>query len=211
MSTRIVMARWLPKILLAALLAGAGWVAYWLQGYLADKPVEQKKVVQQITLMALPPPPPPPPEPEPEPEVEEEPLEEPIDEAMPDEPMDDAPAADLGMDADGSAGSDGFGLVARKGGRSLVGGGSAYATDVQTTITDLLSMNDELKHMGYQAVIKLWIDDQGRLKRYEIQQREGDPKVKKMLQTALADIPAFENPPPLEMPQPIKLRIKSQL
>lgn len=211
MSLRSAMGKRLPLIVGVVLLILAVLFAWFIRGMMGDKQVEQKKVIQQITLMAPPPPPPPPPEPEPEPEVVEEPMDEPLDEAMPDEPMDNSAASDLGLDADGSAGGDSFGLVARKGGSGLLGGGSPYAAEVQTAITDILSGNDDLRHMGYHAVLKLWIDQHGRLQRYEIQQREGDPKVRQMLQNALAAIPAFENAPPLEMPQPIKLRIKSQL
>lgn len=179
---------------------------------LSDKPVEQKKMVQQITVIAPPPPPPPPPpEPEPEPEVQEEVPEEPIDEALPDEPMEESASTDLGVDADASAGGDGFGLVARKGGKGMLGGGSPYATEVQTSITDVLSTDERLRRMNYVAVLKLWIDEKGRLSRYEIQQREGKPEVEGLLKKSLASIGRFDNPPPLEMPQPIRLRIRSQL
>lgn len=211
MSTRATLAERLPMIIGVVLVLVAIGLGFIIKNFMGDKKAEQKKVIQQITLVAPPPPPPPPPEPEPEPEVVEEQIEQPIDEAMPDEPMDNSAASDLGMDADGSAGSDGFGLVARKGGSGLLGGGSPYAAEIQTTVTDILSGDDDLRHLGYQVILKLWIDENGRLRRFEIQQREGDPKVKQMLQTALANIPPFENPPPLEMPQPIKLRIKSQL
>jgi protein TonB len=211
MSLRAAIGKRLPLILGVILVLIAIGLGTFIKQMMGDKKVEQKKVVQQITLVAPPPPPPPPPEPEPEPEVEEQPIEEPIDESMPDEPMDDSMSQDLGLDADGSAGGDGFGLVARKGGSGLIGGGSSYAVEIQTSITDLLSEDEELRHQGYQAVLKLWIDERGHLLRYEVQQREGDPKVKKLLQTALASIPPFQNPPPIEMPQPIRLRIKSQL
>lgn len=211
MTTRTTLARWLPRVLGLALVCIAVGLAIWLKGFIGEKPVEQKKVIQQITVIAPPPPPPPPPEPEQEPEVVEESIEQPMDEALPDAPMDDAGGSELGMDADGSAGGDGFGLVARKGGKGLLGGGSPYAVEVQSAITDALSSNDNLRHMSYVAVLKLWIDENGKLKRYEIQQREGNPDVQKLLQTALASVDRFDNPPPLEMPQPIKLRIKSQL
>lgn len=212
MTTRTTLARWLPRILGFALLCITIVLALWLRNFVGEKPVEQKKVIQQITVVAPPPPPPPPPpQQEPEPEVVEQDIEQPMDEALPDAPMDDAGGSELGMDADGSAGGDGFGLVARKGGKGLLGGGSPYAVEVQGVITDVLSANDSLRHMSYVAVLKLWIDESGKLKRYEIQQREGNPDVQKLLQTALASVDRFDNPPPLEMPQPIKLRIKSQL
>lgn len=211
MTTRTVLAKALPAVLVVAVVILALVFAYFIRQKLGDKPVQQKKMVQQVTIIAPPPPSPPPPPEEPEPEVEEPIEEQPMEEAMPDEPMDEAPAADLGVDGDASAGSDGFGLVARKGGRSMLGGGSPYATEVQTSITDVLSADDRLRHMGYVAVLKLWIDESGKLKRYEVQQREGKPEVEALLKNALASVDRFENPPPLELPQPIKLRIRSQL
>ncbi|WP_052700215.1 hypothetical protein [Methylocucumis oryzae] len=70
------------------------------------------------------PPPPPKVEKPPEPEVKNE-VEQP--EPEPEEPLpdvaDEPPPGDLGLDAEGTAGSDGFGLAARKGGRGLLGGG----------------------------------------------------------------------------------------
>lgn len=211
MTTRTAFAKALPAVVVVIVVILALVFAWFIRQQLGDKPVKQKKMVQQVTIIAPPPPPPPPEEPEPEPEVQEPIEEQPMDEAMPDEPMDEAPAADLGVEGDASAGGDGFGLVARKGGRSMVGGGSPYATEVQTSITDVLSADERLRHLGYVAVLKLWIDENGRLKRFEVQQREGKPEVEALLKNALASVDRFDNPPPLEMPQPVKLRIRSQL
>lgn len=213
MTTRTAFAKALPAIVIGIVILLALAFAWFIRQHLADKPVEQKKMVQQVTIIAPPPPPPPPPPEEtpPEPEVEEAMEEQPVDEAMPDEPMEESAASDLGVDGDASAGGDGFGLVARKGGRSMLGGGSPYATEVQTSITDVLAADDRLRHLGYVAVLKLWIDESGRLKKYEVQQREGKPEVAALLKNALASVDRFDNPPPLEMPQPIKLRIRSQL
>lgn len=206
------MARVMPFMLGAIVIAVAIALAIFIRQHLTDKPVEQKKLVQQVTIIAPPPPSPPPEqEPEPEPEVEEPIEEQPVEEAMPDEPMDEASSSDLGVEGDGSAGGDGFGLVARKGGRSILGGGSPYAAEVQTAISDVLAADDRLRHMGYVAVLRVWVDENGRLQKYEVQQREGNPEVEALLKKALASVDRFDNPPPLEMPQPIKLRIRSQL
>ncbi|MCG8669109.1 MAG: TonB C-terminal domain-containing protein [Pseudomonadales bacterium] len=187
-------------------------VGVLIKHYLTKDIKEPKKVVQQITIVAPPPPPPPPPpEEEPEPEVEEEVVEEPVEESMPDEPMDQVAGEDLGMEGDGAAGSDGFGLVARKGGRGLLGGGSSYAADVQAEITDWISADDSLRYQEYSAVLKLWIDEMGVVERFELDQRSGNPEAEKRLKQLLASLDRFKDGPPLEMPQPIKLRIRSQL
>ncbi len=181
-----------------------------IQHFSEDQP-KPKKVIQQITLIAPPPPPPPPPqEKPPEPEIQEEIVEEEMDEAMPEDLGDEIASEDLGIDADGAAGSDSFGLIGRKGGRGFLGGTSPYAVQVQTLINDLLSGNEKLKYMAYSATLKLWITESGLLERYELDQRSGDPEAKIWLEKALADLSSL-NSPPLEMPQPIKLRLRSEL
>ncbi|MEQ8663662.1 MAG: TonB-dependent receptor, partial [Gammaproteobacteria bacterium] len=130
--------------LLAVLAIGLGLYVFFgkVGGGQPPKPPE----VQQISIVQPPPPPPPPPQVEepPPPEMEEvevpEPEPEPIaDDAPADEPL---PGDDLGLDADGVAGADGFGLKARKGGRALIGGGDRnkwYAGVIQTDLQALLA------------------------------------------------------------------------
>ena len=105
--------------------------------------------VTEIVQKLCEPPPPPPEEPEPEPEVEEPIEEQPVEEAMPDEPMDEAPAADLGVDGDASAGSDGFGLVARKG-----------VADIERVRVDLEpALREQMRQRsGRNTVPQIWID-----------------------------------------------------
>src|SRR5688500_11671398 len=91
-------------------------------------PAGPKRQVAQVVQRARrqpprpePPPPPPPPE---------EKIEEPLEQETPEEaPPDESQAPEqLGLDAEGVAGGDSFGLAARKGGRDLVGtGGAAFA------------------------------------------------------------------------------------
>lgn len=211
MSIRTTLANWLPQTAVVVVVVLAVGLAVWMKNFVGDQPVEQKKIIQQVSIIAPPPPPPPPPKQEPEPEIEEEPMEELMDESMPDEPMDNSLASDLGIDAEGAAGSDGFGLAARKGGRGLLGGGSPYAADVQTQITDLLTADDKLKYKEYSVVLKVWVDQFGKLEKYQVQQQSGNPEVEDLLRDAIASISGFGASPPLEMPQPIKLRIRSQL
>lgn len=182
-------------------------VVYFLGSLLEDDP-QQKKVVQQITLITPPPPPPPPPEPEVEPEIEEEEIIEEMDEPMPDQ-VNDAPVGEsLGLDADGAAGGDSFGLVGRKGGRGILGGG--YAGKLQQMITQLVLDDEQLKHLNYVVILKLWVSESGKLSQYEVVQQSGDAQVRDFLELALARLDNFDTPP-LEMPQPIKLRIKSRI
>ena len=172
---------------------------------------ERKKVIQQVTVIAPPPPPPPPP-PEQEPEVHEPEEAEPIDdmdEAMPDEDMGEDVGNDLGIDADGSAGGDSFGLRARKGGRGIVGGG--YGALVVQEINALLVDEDRLRRQEYTVILNLWISENGDIERYKIDTRSGDAIVEEMIASAILRLGTISQGPPLELPQPIRLRIKSRI
>ncbi|MBL8265397.1 MAG: hypothetical protein JNL55_03420, partial [Steroidobacter sp.] len=97
------------------LLVGGAMIRFVVQ-MMAEKDAGPQRPVAQIVKIVRPPPPPeqPPPPPPPPEEKIEEPLEQQEPEQAPDEA---SPAEQLGLDADGAAGSDGFGLAARKGGR----------------------------------------------------------------------------------------------
>src|ERR1700722_13074285 len=92
---------------------------------------QQPKVVQEVHLIRPPPPPPPEEKPPPPPPPEEKvitPQAQPKPDPTPDNHP--PPSQNLGLDAEGGAGGDAFGLVGNKGGRDLLGsGGSAGAWD----------------------------------------------------------------------------------
>jgi hypothetical protein len=105
-------------------LVAAVLIALWLKDMLVSDGPVRKPTIQQITLIKPPPPPPKPPEEKPpEPEVKEEVK---LDEPQP-TPEQQAeappPGPDLGVDAEGTGSGDGFGLVGKKGGSELIGGG----------------------------------------------------------------------------------------
>ena len=95
----------------------------WLIRDMKKDPEQKRQVAQQVQLIR--PPPPPPEQPPPPPPPPEEKIEEPLPQETPEDapPDDAAPQEQLGLDTEGVAGSDGFGLAARKGGRDLVGTG----------------------------------------------------------------------------------------
>jgi hypothetical protein len=205
--TRII--RYLPHVIGLLVTIGLTWFAI---GFLqtAEEEPQIRKVVQQVALITPPPPPPPPPQQEPEiEEPEEEEVIEEVDEAMPDEGMDEDIGNELGLDAEGSAGGDGFGLVARKGGRGIVGGG--YAALVVQEINALLADEDRLRTKEYTLILKLWISPDGDIERYRIDRQSGDESVDEMIKSALARLGSISEGPPLELPQPIRLRIKSRI
>lgn len=160
--------------------------------------------------------------PEPE-EVKEEKIEEPEPEPEPEpspEQADEPPAEDLGVDADGSAGSDGFGLAARKGGRSILGGGGGNAIlwyggqikrQVEDGLQSLLADTPATKS-GYSVIVEVWIGADGRVTRSELNSSSGKPEVDQALRAALPRLRAsVGKPPPDNMPQPVKIRLTSRV
>jgi len=205
----------LPKIGGAiALLAIVAFV-WWVHSLIPDDSAAPKKMVQQITMITPPPPPPPPPDLKPpppdEPEMKEEEVAQTPDEQMPD-PAEDTPAGeDLGVDAEGGAGGDSFGLVGRKGGRGLLaGGGGGYAALGQRAINDAILEDKKLRRYQYRAILKVWYGSNGSVSRYEINLASGDEEAKSRLELILAKLD-LGSPPPADMKQPAKYRINSKL
>jgi len=207
----------LPKIIggvIGAILVAL--IIYGISNFKQESDGRPQKKIQPITLLKPPPPPPPPPKIEkpPEPEKIEEKIPEPDPEPenLPD--VDDAPPADsLGLDADGSAGSDGFGLAARKGGRGLLSGNphAWYGNIVKNLIQVVISEVDDLRRTRYTATVRIWVDKQGNVTRYELVRGSNDARIDDKLQMTLAKLKRINKAPPVGMKQPIKLRITNRI
>ena len=182
-----------------------------LMVWLLGTPTEQahhKKVIQQISLITLPPPPPPP-EIKQEPPKQKEQVVEKQDKPVPDQSKAPDISKNLGLDANGSAGADGFGLMARKGGRGVVGGG--YGALVVQEINSILTDDDKLRHSAYVLVLSLWISPTGMIEKYKIDKQLGDKETIAMVTSALTKMGSISEGPPLEVPQPIRIRIRSRI
>ena len=193
-----------------------GVAAYFAVGGLKGSKAPEPPKVQEISLVQPPPPPPPPPKLE-EPPPPEQVMEEPPPEPEPiaeDAPAEEAmPGDELGLDADGTAGSDGFGLRGKKGGRGLIGGGDRnrwYAGQMQRTLQrDLLSLlsgDEELRDKMYSIVINIWVADDGHIKRVDLVESTGNGEADAHLHRILSGLRMSDSPPE-DMPQPVKLRI----
>lgn len=221
MDKKTIWLRRLPIILgvLLALLVGVG--IYIIQSKF-EKPVQTKKQIQQITMIQPPPPPPPeqkPPEPEPEEEKIPEPEPEQEPEPAPEESQEPA-GEELGVDAEGGAGSDGFGLVGKKGGRGLLGGtgGSAilwYGGQVKRELGDELQpllSETKARSANYSVVINVWIAADGRLSKAELASSSGISDVDRSIREALAKLHfSIAKAPPQNMPQPLKIKVTSKI
>jgi len=184
----------------------------------ANKNVPKKKV-QQITLVKPPPPPPPPPKIEkpPEQEVRQEEVDIPEPEAMEEIPdiADAPPVGDLlGLDAEGGAGSDGFGLIGRKGGRGLLGGAGdpnvVYASKLQHEIENALAQIDELRSFAYSIRADIWVDTMGQVSKVVLVTSTGRKEMDKKLIAVIENVSLLDSVPESLM-QPIKYRLSSRI
>ena len=152
-------------------------------------------------------------EPEPEELVEVEQMDSEMDE-MPDA----LPSADdmLGLDADGVAGGDAFGLAARRGGRDLLKTGNGigcewYATVLNAELNQLLLPimrgYEQLLGDSWSVLVQMWLLPDGGVARYKVSST-GDPSLDRDIRAALDRFDRVQTPPPPDMPQPVRLRLR---
>jgi len=203
---------------LATLLVLAG-AALLLHAYLGG-PVRKGPIVQSIALVNQPPPPPPkPPEKPPEPpKVKEEvKVDTPKDPPKADDPKPaDKPGPDkpLGLDADGAAGTDGFGLAGNRGGADFIGSGGGgngayYSGLLQRQFFEAMSRNRKVLHDEFRVVVRVWLADDGRVTRADIVSGSGNAQVDQQIQVTLMDMPPLHDVPPSAM-RPIQLRLSTR-
>jgi len=187
---------------------------------LRQAPAERHRKIPQIALLRLPPPPPPKPEekpPEP-PKIKEvikieqpRPVEQQQSEQAP-------PPGPLGVDAQGSGPGDGFGLVGRPGGRDITtigtGGGSAlsqnlYGTGAARFLAQELARDPKLKSATYTIELLVWIDRDGRFLREQIVRGSGSAELDALIEGGIAQVAPFRQPMPDNLPQPLRIRVKS--
>ena len=194
-------------------------VVYLVINFIQDAPPKPKKLVEKITLIKPPPPPPPrekPPPPKQKQKVEvKQPKKAPpkpspkqADKLPP--PIDD----NLGLDAVGGAGGDAFGLVGKKGGRDLIGGGGGsrfrwYTGVVENDISEALSRHEDIRKGRYTVVVKIWVGPDGNIKRLELVKTTGKQALDRKIRLALDGIRRLSETPPEDLPQPIAVRISS--
>lgn len=174
----------------------------------------QKKVVQEVHLIR--PPPPPPDEPPPPPPPPEEKVDIPDPQEKPEDPTpsnDPPPSENLGLDTEGGAGGDAFGLVGNKGGRDLVGsgpGGSVYqwyAGLLKNEILDQLGANKKVRNGNFKSNIKLWVRRDGSIERVVVSS-SGDRARDSEIESEVMKM-RLSQPPPADWPNPVNLSIAS--
>jgi len=189
-----------------------GIMIWFVRSIVAHKPQSEKRQVAIAIKIIRPPEPPPEPPPPPPPEK----VEEQIPQDKPeDKPVEQAPeSAQLGVDAEGTAGGDSFGLVGHAGGRDLVGSGNGpfvfYASMVKDLVQDALSNVDRIRRSKYSVNVRVWIGSDGRIERASLVESTGNRELDGAIEKALNQSGKVRESPPLEMPQPITLKIVSR-
>ena len=218
-----------------AVLAGAG--IYIVRNVLSDNSPKRKDSVTMIALVKPPPPPPQIKEKPPEPEQVKQEQKQEVVAQIPQDVMqdskpagepDNAPAGDnLGVDAEGTAGGDAFGLVGRKGGRSILAGGggsggmgrlsmmtkfAGYARGVESAIQKrvMKRLDDEgwFPRGKLQTIVRISLDVRGAVTKYEIVGSSGDNKMDSTVVQTLKDIKF--SPPPENKATTMSIRIVAQ-
>jgi protein TonB len=194
-------------VLLLALTA-----AWFIREQLIKSPHPKLEEFQWVKLIEEPPPPPEvEPTPEPEPIIEEP--EQQVEEII-EEPQEAELSADdaLGVDEEGQAGADAFGLRGRgplfpghRGHRFI-----AYGGILVNELERYLAGDPKLRDRTYVIVLNVWISPTGEIERCEIFQSSGNRETDERLVRLISAFPGRLAAPPPGMPQPIRIRIKSQ-
>jgi protein TonB len=208
---------------LASRLAGAifgillllGFV-WFVQTMMAGKTVKMQRQVQVVQIIRPPPPPPPDQPPPTPPPPEKVPEALPKDEPEPAPDNSPPPEAPLGIDAEGTAGSDSFGLAARSGGGDLIGGtGSApyarYTNQISDAIKDKLAAAPCTKNAKGSLTIHVFMEADGRVRQIKLATTTGNAKVDECIDSALSSIQRIGDAVPPGMPEEVNLKIVSKI
>ena len=198
-------------ILVVVALLGAG---VW---FVMGGKSQQSPKAPKITLMAPPPPPPPPPpkfEKKPDPPKEQKEIK--VEQPKPAPPQ---PSPDLKMEGPAGNGPSAFGAgkitsddVSKVGTGNGEKGGmfnpfNNYANLLKGDLQRYLRKNSTLRRRHYTVEVHVWVTGSGELKKFELIGSTGDGDTDAAIQQAMSSLSGFNQSPPANMPQPIRLRI----
>lgn len=194
---------------LVGILLLLGFIGF-VHTMMAAKSGKTTRQVQMVQIIRPPPPPPDQPPPPP-PEKAPEQLPKDVPEPTPDQP-DQAPDQPLGLDADGSAGGDAFGLAARRGGGDLIGGtGSApfawYTNRMRDAIKDRLAAAPCTKSAKGSVSTRVLVAADGRIKQIKLVAGTGNVQVDECVDKVLESMTTVGDAPPPGMPEQVNLRV----
>jgi periplasmic protein TonB len=185
---------------------------WFVRSMMNAKTGKTTRTVQIVQVIRPPPPPPPDKPPPPPPEKSPEPLPKDVPEPTPEQQPDQAPEQPLGVDADGSAGGDAFGLAARRGGSDLIGGtGTApyawYTNRMRDTIKDRLSAAPCTKSAKGSLSTRIVVGADGHVKQIKLVTTTGNAQLDSCVEKVLDSITTLGDTPPPNMPETVNLRL----
>jgi hypothetical protein len=208
-----------------------GVIGFLAKLMLGDMGPRKKEHIAVVNLMKPPPPPEQkPPEPEPPKEAPKQEvvqdIPQPQDTPQNDQPQDNTPAGqDLGVDAEGGAGGDSFGLVGRKGGRSIIGGGGGMSRmsllakygwytkkiekELWRDVKSILDKEGGIPKGKHDATVHLMLNSKGAVVSFRILDSSGNEKIDRALKAALPSLRISE-PLPEGMPGGMTIKVSSQ-
>jgi protein TonB len=204
--------RYLPVILGGLTISVVGVGAFsFIRNLVTSAAPPPKQVVQQIQLIRPPPPPPDLPPPPPPPPDEKVDVPDPQQQPDPKPSNEPPPAANLGLDTEGGAGGDAFGLVGNKGGRDITGsGGSAfawYANQLKDQILNELSGDKHVRSGNYRVTVRAWVNEDGSVQRMEIVHGSGDSDRDHAIEADLQRVRRLPQARPTGMPDVISFEV----
>lgn len=205
-------------VLTALVLAGCG-----------DQPDKPRKQQTLKLLPDTPPPPPPPPKPEdkppPKPESKPQQQDTPKPADVPPQPQalktDEAPGAGPGGGL--SSGPVTQDYNGQKIGQGAVIGGTpvdtgpnrlaanAFGNAASRALNEFLVRDKDVRLRDYKVRVQLWLTPTGGLQRAELIGSSGDAQTDEALRAALNRFPGTGNPPPANLPQPIRVLVSNRL
>jgi protein TonB len=81
---------------------------------------------------------------------------------------------------------------------------------MQREVERYLRNKTSLGKATYVATVRVWLSPAGSVTRVEIATSSGNDETDDSLRAALQRMPALKERPPVEMPQPIRLRVSSR-
>ena len=209
-------------LLVVALIAG-GWLM--LSKLLSGKVGGKKPVTTVKLLPDTPPPPPPPPKEPPKEQPKEQPKEIKMEQPKPVETP-QPPAEALKMEGAAGDGPSPFGAGTvnneYKGGavNTKIGGtgsGSAkrqqynwFAGLIESKIHEALAKDPKLSVGSYKVLLNIWLTPEGKIQEYKLAGSSGDAETDDRIKAVMDALPPLTEPPPEDMPQPVKLRMTAR-
>ena len=100
-----------------------------------------------------------------------------------------------------------LGTEGEKGGVGMFNPFNNYANLLKGELQHYLRKNKALHLRHYTVEVRLWVSSGGDLKRFDMSGSTGDSDTDDEIKQAMSSLSRFDQAPPAEMPQPIRLRI----